>query len=540
MRKIYIFLIILFGVVLPFVTWSWAKLIGGRIVFSDFPHVVLIVFNLMAFLIMAIIAFLLLRKAAKMNKSDQNVRETAVFWGTLALIGFSINIHMSYWLTHSSTSPLLFIFYLPYALLSILAGCGVGWIFGRLDVNLRKRNLRFIVYLMNTLLLVLYVAINVYASNFGRFNLPAIPGVSMGETLFQKGSFFDAPHDLGAITSIELKQCDPEFKGDITVTGRGGAAFVSKEGELKAFVKFKEGAGFDVFPVDVENDGYCEFVDKEIFSVDLIDHNGGKLWAYGQKQSFIKGNIIDAGASPKDIVAFDANGAGKLYFLIPLLIPGKNEVHVLSDTGTLLKKLNLGLGEQIEGSKTADIDGDGRAELISFYFNPLSYYSFSLDLEYEIVIRDNRLQVVKRFTVKVSRFAEYNKSFSLVKWPDSQGTWHVLINHSGNVQVINLQNGNVVEKFNSKNKSNLIIPVRLEANSEPFLANANYSKGRMILSIYNPEKKLVYEETLSGGVRLAAIPDDKSGTETLLVSECGKEFCGKIWQYTLKNSKSAF
>ncbi len=525
-------LITLTGVILPFITVAWAQAIGGELIIRrDFPNTVLMAFNLASFLILAGIAFVVFRNLATKEPAAQRIRKSAVLVGTLALLAVSIHLHMSYWTSTSSTTPLIFLFYLPYTIAAMFIGCAVGWGVG--EVNVRLAHLPPpALYALNFSLLTLFVFSNVYTSDFGRFNLPPPLGVSRGAGTLQKETFFQAPKGLGAITALTLKSCDADAEGKVTLTAWRGAAYVSGEGELKRIIRFEKVLGFRGFPVDVESDGFCEFVDNPggWSPVGLLDREGQKLWAYGKPMSQKPDpKLIDAGAAPQDIIAFDATGDGYLNFLVPLLIVGRQETQVLRADGTPIRSLDVDL----RGSRTADLDGDGQEELISL--------ERSRDADrpsnYQLIIRDASLHVIKRLPLTPRRNARFRspKLLNLAKWPDTHGTWHAFIHDEKRVRLFSLPAGQFIREFRIPVRySDEIIPIRLTANHDPFLAVAHPYNRRPILSIYGLEQGLVYEETLRGGVELLALPSDTDGTETLLVSECGRDMCGKVWRYRLK------
>lgn len=521
--------ILAIGLALPFLTWVWAKLTGFRMVFAHAPDLILISFNFVSFVMLAALALGALRQSAPIDATARSVRAYGVTGGLLGLLAISVYLHMHYWLSTSSTTALIFLFYLPYTLFFIAAGYGLGWLIGRLQATLLRTQSHKLAIGIKLGVLALYLVLNVYASDFGRFNLPARVGTITQNALIHKESFFDAPRQLGATSSLSLEPCHPEYDGAITVTGRGGAAAVSKNGTLRSFTEFERVAGFDVYPVDVEGDGVCEYVDNAggWSPVGLIDHGGRRLWGYGQNMSGREDEALIAIAhSPRDIIAFDADGDKRLDFLIPLLIVERQETHVLSQSGTVMEKLDYDL----QGSKTADIDGDGKAELIS-----LGWSRDSGKARITLTLRDNRLAVVKRILVEPRRGANNLTTLRMMKWPDTHGRWHAVINNKDRLQVIDPASGASVYELDLElHYLGQVTPVRLARGREPYLAIAQAHKRRVMLSLYDPDKQLVFQEILRRGVYVMALPLESTGREALLVAECGEGLCGKVWRYTLK------
>jgi len=241
----------LVGVALPLLTWGYARAIDERLVFEELPDPILLAFNGVAFAVLAFATLFLPRAAA--------------LGGLLGLVAISVQLHMGYWQSHSSTTPLLFIFYLPWTFIATAVGVATGYAIGKvLDwAPVAGRGLV-------AFLLLAYAALNVHWANYGRFNLPAEIGVvesGTPEPPPEKSVFFTMEERLGALTSIERRTCGSDPEATLTLTGRGGAAFVTEMGELRGFVRFEDVAGFDIFPVDVEGDGICEFADRALPTV---------------------------------------------------------------------------------------------------------------------------------------------------------------------------------------------------------------------------------------------------------------------------------
>lgn len=142
---------------------------------------------------------------------------------------------------------------------------------------------------------------------------------------------------------------------------------------------------------------------------------------------------------------------------------------------------------------------------------------------------------MKQLFIKPMFGANNLTTLRVVKWPNTRGTWHAVINNKNALQVIDLTNGAIVYWLDFPlHYLGQVLPIRLASGRAQYLAIAQASNRRMVLSVFGPEKKLIYEETLRGGVNLTALPANTGEHEILLVSECGKDFCGKVWRYSLK------
>ncbi len=469
------------GVSLPLLTWAYARGIDERLVFEAFPDPILLVFNGVAFAVLAFAALFLPRAAAAS--------------GLLALVAISIQLHMSYWQSHSSTTALIFIFYWPWALIATAVGAAVGFIHGKVFEGAPVLG-----WGLAALLLPAYIALNVHWSNYGRFNLPAEVGVVEGDVEGpppEKRVFFTTEKRLGALTSIERRTCSTDPEASLTLTGRGGAAFVTETGELRGFVEYEEVAGFDVFPVDVESDGICEFADRAggWQPVGLIDSSGRYLFRYGKNMTARRPEkLIEIGYSPQDFIPFDVGGDGKLELLVPLLVVGRDETHVLDAAGARIRTLS----ENLEGS----LAREGKL------YTPLRG---------ELVVRDANLSVVGK--LPLGRGTPW---WDFARWPDPSGPWHLAILDGEELRVLSLEDG--AEKASIPN---------VGRGSFAFLGDsiaiAHAANRRQFLSVVDARGTKLYEEVLELGGALFAFSID-----SFLISECTRGRCPTVWRYRLR------
>jgi hypothetical protein len=470
----------LVGVALPLLTWGYARAIDERLVFEALPDPILLAFNGVAFAVLAFATLFLPRAAA--------------LGGLLALVSISIHLHMGYWQSHSSTTPLLFIFYLPWTFIATAVGVATGYACGKVLgwVPVAGRGLV-------AFLLLAYAALNAHWANYGRFSLPADVGVVDAGTQGpapEKTLFFTTEERLGALTSIERRTCGSDPEATLTLTGRGGAAFVTESGELRGFVDFEEVAGFDVFPVDVEGDGICEFADRAggWQPVGLIDSGGRYVFRYGKNMTSRRPEkLVEIEQSPQDFIPFDLGNDGKLEFLVPLLIVGRDETHVLDATGARIRTLS----ENLEGSRA--LEG--------------KLYSPSRG---ELVVRNADLSVVGKLPLGIGA-----PWWGFVRWPDVSGAWHLAILDGRELRVLGLEDGS--EKAS--------IP-GVAGGTFAFLGErvvlAHAENRRQFLRVVDGEGRKLYEEVLELGGALFA-----SSNDSFLISECTEERCPTVWRYRL-------
>jgi hypothetical protein len=459
------------GLTLPFLTWIHARAIDERLVFEAFPDPILMAFNAIAFGALALACFYLSWAAA-----------VGAFLG---LVAISVQLHMAYWQSHSSTTALLFLFYLPWTFVAACLGAMLGYVCGKLGRT------------ATAVLLGIFAIGNVHFSNYGRFHLPEELGV-VGESRIsvEKTEFFSPDQRIGALTSIERRVCSSDPEATLTVTGRAGAAFVTESGELRGFVAYEEVAGFEVFPVDVESDGICEFADHAggWSPVGLIDPEGRYVFRYGKSMSGRPDEkLIEIEHSPQGFIAFDLGGDGRLEFLVPLLMVDRQETHVLDSTG---KRIRI-LSEDVEGSRALE----GRL------------YTPSRG---ELVVRDADLSVVRRLPLG------FEASWSFVRWPNPESEWHLAIADGGELRVLGLEDG--AEKAS--------IP-RVDWGTYAFLDErlmvASAKNRRQLLRVIDSEGAALYEEVLEPGGALFAMRDG-----SFLLSECTQERCPTVWRYRLE------
>ncbi len=466
------------GSALPFLTWAYARAIDERLVFEDFPDPILLAFNGVAFAVLAF-ASLYLPRAATMGS-------------LLALFAISVQLHMGYWQSHSSTTALLFIFYLPWAFIAAAVGAALGYACGKLSERAPSLGRG-----VAAILLLAYAALNVHWSNGGRFSLPVEVGVvdTGAERLaLEKTAFFTTEERIGALTSIERRTCSSDPEATLTFTGRGGAAFLTEEGELRGFVTFEEVAGFDVFPVDVEGDGICEFADRAggWQPVGLIDSSGRYVFRYGKNMTTrVPEKLIQIEHSPQDFIPFDLGGDGTLELLVPLLTVGRDETHVLDATGSRIRTLS----ENLEGSRA--LEGN--------------LYTPSRG---KLVVRNRELSEVRKLPLGFGY-----PWWGFVRWPDPAGPWHLVILDGRKLRVSSLDDG--VEKASIS----VVTGGAFAFLGERVVAALGENR-RVFLRVLDTGGRTLYEEVLEPGGPLFALSPDR-----FLISECVRDRCPTVWSY---------
>lgn len=471
--------VVAIGVALPLLTWGHARAIDDRLVFEDFPDPVLLAFNGVAFAALAFATLYLPRAAA--------------LGGLLALAAISVQLHMSYWQSRSSTTALLFIVYLPWAGIATAIGLTVGLISGIVLDRARAPGVALV-----AILLLAYAVVNVRLSNYGRFNLPAEVGVVSGAAGIEveKTPFFRTEERIGALTAVDRRSCSGDPEATLTLTGRGGAAFVTETGALRGFVRFERVAGFDVFPVDVEGDGICEFADRAggWQPVGLIDSGGAYVFRYGKDMTGQPDEkLVEIAHSPQDFIPFDLGGDGRTEFLVPLLIVGRDETHVLDPSGARIRSLS----ENLEGSRALE----GKL------YSPF---------QGELVVRDEELAVVGK--LPLGRGAPF---WDFVRWPAPSSGWHLAVLDGKTLRLLDLEDGAERGSIAADTASAFAF-----LGKRAVLVRAE--NRRQFLRVVDEEARTLYEEVLEPGGALFAASDD-----SFLISECTGERCPTLWRYRL-------
>jgi hypothetical protein len=460
------------GVLLPLLTWAYARAIDERIVFEAFPDPILLAFNGVAF---AALAFA--------------IRYLPVAAGAGALLGLlaiSIQLHMGYWQSHSSTTALLFLFYLPWAFVAAGLGCLFGYIAGRLGKT------------ATAVLLLTCAVLNIHWSNYGRFNLPAKLGVVASDEVrltVEKSSFFTPEQRIGALTSIERRACSSDSEATLTFTGRGGAAFVTESGELRGFVEYEEVAGFDVFPVDVDGDGICEFADHAggWSPVGLIDSAGRYVFRYGKSMSAGRDEkLIEIDHSPQGFIPFDVGADGRVEFLVPLLIVGRQETHILDASGEKIRTMS----EDVQGSRS--LEGE--------LYTPTRG---------ELVVRNADLRIARKLPLG------FENGWSFVRWPEPDGAWHLAIVGDDGLRVLGLEDGAEKATIPQVDRGTIAF---LDGRVVVVFAENR----RQFLGVLDSGGRKLYEEVLEPGGELLA-----TGGNSFLLSECSRDRCPTVWRYRL-------
>lgn len=288
----------------------------------------------------------------------------------------------------------------------------------------------------------------------------------------------------------------------VWVSGEHGALSLSGRGRVRSVVRFDARVG-TVIPFDWDGDGDVEFLNTGggWQPVSLMDGQGRTQW-----------QLDGWSPAPNDLTAGDLSGNGRIGFVVGF--NGGGGVARLDARGQRVWERS---GSNVFTVEVADVDGDGTVEIL---------HSSHGD---GIVIRDAGGTQLRTLDVT-------SGPFSLTRWPalgDQQ--W---IAHSGNgtldlVDFAGELRGRLPLPVGGFSV-NQAIPVRLRAG-EPndvhfaVVRTIHATGRRSALFLYDSDGKLIYTEVfLASRLALAAIPDEQTGAEVLLVGAQSRVFAYRL------------
>jgi len=250
-------------------------------------------------------------------------------------------------------------------------------------------------------------------------------------------------------------------------------------------------------------------------NVSLLSHDGKLLWKYDSDKA--KHNYVDG------VATGDMDGDGKPEFavyytyglgihLLDVSRQKKWEYPVLS-LGTL---------------RMADVDGDGRAEIIFDNGNNANGLT-------DFTILGSTGGVKGQFQLHTA-----SSFFTLVPWPDRNGASHILITEADKVGVYTLA-GEQVTQLAAPGCSAFgdfqALNIKFNKDEGDYLAiKKSVTPDLSVLYVYSPQKELVYQKTeiIRGTLppALYARPTGQDGTEKLLVGSETKDFEAMLYEYT--------
>lgn len=327
---------------------------------------------------------------------------------------------------------------------------------------------------------------------------PGPPRVVQGDALLSRQPFLADNRLWNGITDIRLGQLDGKPGMDVGIAGPLGAVIMTTDGADSSYVAFSGDRNF-VEIVDVGQDGVCEFMDRGGHGCKptLMDHAGKTIWTFHLPYA-------------RDTASGDVDGDGKLEFAVGYDFGTR--LALLDETGGELWRQDAAHAHSLA---MVDANQDGKLEILSTG-------------ERFVILRDNTGRVLKR-----SRAPQYIFASSTCAWPDGRHRKKCLLITDRNALRLLDYDGRVVASFDAPQCSDMWDAygtlVKLKRNQPEFFAviAGPWPGDGAALYVYDATKALVYQEVLSSGLAIAAIPADWPGEDQLLVGGDGR-----VWSYT--------
>jgi outer membrane protein assembly factor BamB len=299
---------------------------------------------------------------------------------------------------------------------------------------------------------------------------------------------------LGKINSITTIKSTVDSL--IVVGGQHGAAFLTPAYAQNRLVSFKDLGMGETVPVDVENDGQYEFMDRGggWAPVKLVSAKGQLLWSFPPAHP--------AGPAADQMASGDIDGDGVLEFIVGM--NGDGGLFALEHDGSIKWRVDAG---NVFAVEILDFDGDGQSEIVH------------MDRR-DIVIRQLDGKEIRRFgfPVDVVRPLVWNLAVGQKFIVGKKGSSIVSFDAFGN-------EGPTVRLPRSKGYPDSIQPVRFEGKL--YYAAANriaYTHNTGHLYVFDAQGQVVYHEEFPERVEaLAVVPDGQNPKNEILLLGVGAQ-----------------
>jgi len=333
-------------------------------------------------------------------------------------------------------------------------------------------------------------------------------GVRVGEGVLTKSLLLSGSFPHG-IMAIQVGYFDRKPDKEIAVLGQmNGVIIDAKTRQIKKRLSFKQSLELRPEIATVKTDGSLEIVrcGGGFGDVGLVNEMGEFIWKYKQ-----------VGTSPQ-MVAGDLDEDGELEFYVTDL----DGLHRLDYQGREVWKTPGDKWEVDAVIYTPDRDG--------------SSLVVTRGTDGNFRFRDSSGRLVREVTPEAKSYG-----LEIVRWVDH----YYLLTYSGSSIILTDFEGRLFfqyELHKAWGRPSLRIqvmdiydirgvPVKFESDKQPYLAvltDFRAATGKAMLSVFSPEKQLIYQEIINSSRGISVLPNP-DGSESLLVGDGGKN----IWIYEM-------
>ena len=329
----------------------------------------------------------------------------------------------------------------------------------------------------------------------------------------------DDEFKLNRIVEVFSGEVDNEKGTDILVAGDRKAFILDTQGKIKKEINYNLGTYFDALTqdynlpfisiVDLNNDGKVEIAGHGIRICLILDLQGKVVWKY---KNIGKGEGINV--DYMEVADVNSDGINEV------IISKNKSLEIFNIDGTL--RIEKKLPNWLNGNKLniTDFNNDGKKKILvgktvfdgsgeiikefdKLYFTDVMNYIGTTFLKFE----SNKLNFLNS---EGSVIRSLEAPLSLLKRKPR---------YTGGYTLYEIKSKEVKLK---KNESNYLA-VLVSANDEEEFNDFK------ILYVYDPQGKLVFQETIQAFSSEIAISPNENGTESLLVTDDGK-----VNLYTIK------
>ena len=335
------------------------------------------------------------------------------------------------------------------------------------------------------------------------------PKVITGDREFTKKVFYEDSY-LGEITQILVGWPADREAAVLMLVGKEKVDFLDANMALKKQITFSKyiASPLQAVLLDAADDyGFLTRDQSWAENVILFDKSGQEVWKYpgGIINSGVDDSTVgEMGPDRRSTVVVGFNGGGGL-----ILVNSRG------------KKIWQKPESNVWHVETLDIKGDGHREILHS------------NARGELIVRDANGEVTAHY---LSGY--YVSEFSLTRWGDEPQPTHILVptkqNRGGCCKKVLLvlgAEGNIIATLDAPegdwiHRANGT-PVQQKNSSALYAVLQTGTLPRSLLSIYNSDGKITYQEIL--GDRCLAISTMPGDLANRLLIGCG----GEVWEYSL-------